>query len=222
MTDQSEPGAGTDPFADLISLVAGPIAAVVRSFDQLRRGGEELVRGIENFNTTMESLTDTAQRVNRLLDELEEPIRTIVPQVTRTVQATDEIASRLADPLEQVVPGLVRLADFLDSATFAALPKDLGAFLEAINDLMKRLGPLAQLAESTGGLGALFGGLRLPALARPVAAPPPAPPAEEAALQPTAEHPAGKQPVTTKRAAKKKAATKKGAKKKAAAKKAPK
>ncbi len=30
----------TDPFADVISLVAGPIAAVIRSFDQLRRGAE--------------------------------------------------------------------------------------------------------------------------------------------------------------------------------------
>ena len=39
-----------DPFADVISLIAGPIAAVIRSFDQLRKGSEELIRGLENFN----------------------------------------------------------------------------------------------------------------------------------------------------------------------------
>ena len=51
----ADTGSGrTDPFADVISLVAGPIAAVIRSFDQLRKGADELMRGLENFNATME------------------------------------------------------------------------------------------------------------------------------------------------------------------------
>ena len=37
----------TDPFSDMITLVAGPIAAVIRSFDQLRKGADELMRGLE-------------------------------------------------------------------------------------------------------------------------------------------------------------------------------
>ena len=53
-----------DPFENLISLVAGPIAAVIRSFDQLRRGSDELFKGLENFNRTMANLNDTAERVN--------------------------------------------------------------------------------------------------------------------------------------------------------------
>ena len=51
----------TDPFADVISLVAGPIAAVIRSFDQLRKGADELMRGLENFNATMANLNETAR-----------------------------------------------------------------------------------------------------------------------------------------------------------------
>ena len=93
----------TDPFADLISLVAGPIAAVVRSFEQLRKGSDELMRGRENFNTTMESLNETAGRVNRLLNDFEEPIRALMPQVTRTLKIADDMATRLSGPVDEVL-----------------------------------------------------------------------------------------------------------------------
>src|SRR5687768_5053739 len=99
----------TDPFADVISLVAGPIAAVIRSFDQLRRGAEELMKGLENFNATMTNLNETAERVNRLLNDFEEPVRAVLPQITRTVQLADDMATRLATPIDQVIPGLSRL-----------------------------------------------------------------------------------------------------------------
>ena len=190
----------TDPFSDLISLVAGPIAAVVRSFDQLRKGSDELMRGLENFNNTMASLNETASRVNGLLNEFEEPIRALMPQVTRTLQTADDLASRLSGPVDQVIPGLARLADTLNSPVIAALPTDLGSFLDAINDLVRRLGPLSQLAETAGGLF----GLKLPGMPRPTAATPPPPPAaDDEPPATTAKRPAGRKPAAKKTAAKK-------------------
>jgi ABC-type transporter Mla subunit MlaD len=153
----------TDPFADIISLVAGPIASVIRSFDQLRRGADELMKGFENFNATMTNLNETAQRVNRLLNDVEEPVRAMIPQVTRTVKLADEVSKRLAAPLENVIPGLDRLAGTLDSPVLRNLPTDLGQFLEVINDLARRMSPLAQLAEQAGGLF----GLRIPGFNAP-------------------------------------------------------
>ena len=196
-----------DPFSDVISLVAGPIAAVIRSFDQLRRGAEELMKGLENFNATMENLNATAGRINRLLNDFEEPIRLMLPQLTRTVKLADELSARLAGPIDQVAPGLARLADTLNSPVLMALPTDLTAFLDVINDLSRRMSPLAQLFEQAGGLF----GLRIPGLTpRPVvapvtaAAPPPAPP------PPVKTAPAAKQRAakTKKKAPTKKAATK--------------
>ena len=149
-----------DPFADVISLVAGPIAAVIRSFDQLRRGSEELIRGLENFNSTMENLNETAARVNRLLNEYEEPIRAMLPQLTRTIKMADEMSMRLATPIDQVVPGLSRLAETLNSPILRSMPTDLGQFMEIINDLGRRMSPLTQMAEQAGSLF----GLRLPGL----------------------------------------------------------
>ena len=158
----ADSGGRTDPFSDFISLVAGPIAAVIRSFDQLRRGADELMKGFENFNRTMTNLNDTAERVNVLLGEIEEPVRAVLPQVVRTVRFADDLASRMSGPIEQVLPGLVRLSETLSSPVIASLPTDLGTFVDSLNELVKRLSPLGQIAESAGGLF----GLRIPGVSR--------------------------------------------------------
>jgi ABC-type transporter Mla subunit MlaD len=163
----------TDPFADVISLVAGPIAAVIRSFDQLRKGAEELLRGLENFNTTMTSLNETAERVNRLLNDFEEPVRAMLPQIRRTVDAAESMSTRLYGPIDDVIPGLKRLAETLNSPVLTSFPTDLGEFMNVINDLSRRLGPLGQFAEQASSLF----GLRLPSRPEPQ---PPTPPTRNA------------------------------------------
>jgi hypothetical protein len=191
MTDSGR----TDPFADVISLVAGPIAAVIRSFDQLRRGADELMKGLENFNATMSNLNETAERVNRLLNDFEEPVRAMLPQITRTVKMADDMAARLSGPVDEVVPGLRRLADTLDSPVLRQFPTDLGQFLEVMNDIRRRMAPLAQLAEQAGGLF----GMRIPGFGAPAPKPPaPAPPAPEPAR---AARPAAKKKAAAKKAA---------------------
>jgi hypothetical protein len=190
-TETTSSTAGSDPFANVISLVAGPIAAVVRSFDQLRRGADELFKGLENFNATMQNLNATAERVNNLLNDFEEPVRTMIPQLVRTVDLADDLARRIEGPVDQVVPGLVQLADTLSSPVFVTFPNQLAAFVDAMNDLMRRLAPLGQLAESAGGLF----GLRIPAISRP--AEPASPEGEPERPSHSATHPskrgAGKQ-----------------------------
>jgi ABC-type transporter Mla subunit MlaD len=207
----ADPGR-TDPFADIISIVAGPIAAVIRSFDQLRRGADELMKGFENFNATMANLNETAERVNRLLNDVEEPVRAMMPQVTRTVKLADEVSKRLAAPLESVIPGLDRLASTLDSPVLRSLPTDLGQFMEVINDLARRMSPLAQIAEQAGGLF----GLRIPGFNSPSTAAT----ASTNAPTPTTEPRLPTTSATTRPApAKKAVATKRAPVKKAAARK---
>jgi methyl-accepting chemotaxis protein len=98
----SEPAASPrDPLDNVISLVAGPIAAVIRSFDQLRRSADDLLKGLESFNRTMQNLNATAERVNSLLNEFEEPVREMVPKVVRTVSVAEDVANRVG-PLSQL------------------------------------------------------------------------------------------------------------------------
>jgi ABC-type transporter Mla subunit MlaD len=184
-----------DPFSDVISFAAGPIAAVLRSFDQLRRGSEEMIKGFENFNRTMSNLNETAERINRLLNDFEEPIRAMLPQVTRAVKLADEMATRLSTPIDEVVPGLTRLANTLDAPVLRQFPTDLGRFMEVINDVGRRMSPLAQLAEQAGGMF----GLRIPGFGSPPRTPPPAP------------APPSPEPAPVKKAAAKKAPAKKRA-----------
>jgi hypothetical protein len=217
MPDAGAAGSPRDPFESIISLVSGPIAAVIRSFDQLRHGSDELFKGLENFNRTMQNLNATAERVNTLLNEFEEPARAILPKVTRTVNLADELAAKVSGPIDQVVPGLTRLAETLNSPALRSLPTDLTRFVELINDLVRKLSPLGQLAESAGGLF----GLRLPGITRPA----PTAPAPSASVAVRADEPvatvgplatdlAAAEPKVKKSAAKKSAAKKSAAKSK--------
>jgi hypothetical protein len=198
MADPGPRAPSRDPFENVISLVAGPIAAVIRSFDQLRRGSDELIKGMENFNRTMQNLNETAERVNNLLNEFEEPVRTVMPQVLRTVILAEELANRVSGPIDQVVPGLSRLADTLSSPVLMELPADLSKFVEAINDLVRRLSPLGQLAESATGLF----GLRLPGMPRSAQPPTPGPPAEAPQPSPIEPGPARQAAAPRKQATK--------------------
>jgi len=160
----------SDPFSDMVGLVAGPIAAGIRSIEQLRRGVDEFLRGVENFNATMENLNETAARINRLLGDIEEPVRTAMPQITRTVKTADDLSQRMAN-----------------------FPVDVADFMRSMMELSKRLAPLVGLAESAGGMF----GLRIPGFGMGRAAPsPPPPPAAEPEPAPVRTRPAARSSAT--------------------------
>jgi hypothetical protein len=215
----------SDPFSDMINLIAAPLAGTIRSVDQFRKGVDEFLRGVENFNRTMENLNETSERINALLADVEQPIRAAMPQVTRAVKAADDMMQVVSGPAMAVAPGLSRLAETLSGPGFAQLPTQLAQFTDVMTEMSKRLGPLTQFAESAGGL---FGGLRLPGMA------PARPPATVAGghdlvaheRTPSAEQsPAlvtkavAKKPVKRSAPAKKATATRTGAKKAAATRK---
>lgn len=64
---------------DLLALLRGidPVAEGVKLADQGRRTVEALIVALENVGATMDNLNQAASRVNRLLDDVEEPIRKI-------------------------------------------------------------------------------------------------------------------------------------------------
>ena len=119
---------------------------------------------------------ETAQRINSLLNDFEEPVRAMLPQVRRTIDAAESMSTRLSGPIDEVIPGLNRLAETLNSPVLQTMPADLGEFMNVINDLSRRLGPLGQFAEQAGKMF----GLRPPPASSPPAKeqpPPKKPPA---------------------------------------------
>jgi len=65
--------------ADLLSLLRSidPVSEGVKLADQGRRTVEALIVALENVGATMDNLNQAAARVNRLLDDVEDPIRRI-------------------------------------------------------------------------------------------------------------------------------------------------
>ena len=216
----SDSSTQTDGLTEVINLLAAPIASGLRSMEQMRRGVDEMWRAVENLNTTMENLNETAMRVNRLLEEVEEPVKVMIPQLTRTVKAADEMTQRLEAPVKAAAPNIERIVDTLSQPGFAALPGQLSEVLSTVGDVSRRLGPLASLAENAGGL---FGGLRFPGTGGGATAPTdqprpassqsePSTPSLTTVTEKTASPPAKKKAAAKKkRAAKKKAAAKKQA-----------
>ncbi len=200
MNDDS---ARSDGLADVISLLAAPLAGGIRTFDQMRRGADELLKAIENLNRTMENLNEAATRVNALIGDIEEPIRAMMPQITRSVRAADEMSQLLEAPVRAAAPNLERVIEALSSPAFATLPNQLGDFMGAIGEMSRRLGPLTAFAENAGGL---FGGFRMPGTGG-------------SRTTPTTAVPPTKAGTTTDTAAAKKAPAKKAPAKKAPAKK---
>jgi ABC-type transporter Mla subunit MlaD len=203
-----------DPLGDVITLLAAPIAGGLRSIEQAKRGVDELFRAVENLNRTMENLNAAAERINRFMADVEEPVRVMLPQLTRTVKAADEMMEIVGGPAKRVAPNMARIAETLTSPTFTALPNQLNEFMTVMSDMSRRLGPLAQFAESAGGMF----GLRFPGMPGrqepPVDAPPSRPAAPSAAS--AAPKPAASTSPTTTSPANTTGATTTGAKRTAA------
>jgi ABC-type transporter Mla subunit MlaD len=64
---------------DLLALLRtiDPVTEGVKLAEQGRRTVEALIVALENIGATMDNLNQAASRVNRLLDDVEEPIRRI-------------------------------------------------------------------------------------------------------------------------------------------------
>jgi ABC-type transporter Mla subunit MlaD len=64
---------------DLLALLRtiDPVTEGVKLAEQGRRTVEALIVALENVGATMDNLNQAASRVNRLLDDVEEPIRRI-------------------------------------------------------------------------------------------------------------------------------------------------
>ena len=205
MTQSTPPGIN-----DLLGLFGGnnPFSVVTKSIGQFQRGVSDFLSAVENFNKTMEQMHVMANRVNSLLDTVEEPIKSLVPQISRTIRTADAMVEQLSAPIDRVAPGLSTLADVLASPTLTAMPKELADFMAVLSELARRLQPLGAMAESAGSMFGL----------RPFAAMLGSSSAAGAARSPRRHRGTG---ISRRQSPVKKAAAKRAPAKKAPAKKAP-
>jgi hypothetical protein len=151
------PNDARNPFVDVMSLLGQPAQHLGRTVDSYRAAVTGFFDSVQTFRETMEAMQATVVRVNRLLEDIEEPIRALTPQLTKSAQRADRLMDAMAGPLDRLVPLLSRLADTLSAPAMRELPGDLTELVAALGELPGQLAPLGRFAQSAGGLFGLPG-----------------------------------------------------------------
>ena len=99
---------------DLLNLVnaLNPLANGVKAVDQAKRTVEALIASMELFVQSMDNLNQVATRVNRLLDDIEGPVRQIAPHINGALSATAKLAD-ISGALNELTKRLGPLLSFL-------------------------------------------------------------------------------------------------------------
>ena len=105
----------TNPIEQLLQLLTlvDPIELASKAVDTTRRTTETLVNVLENFASTIDNLNRTTTRINALLDDIEEPLKRVMPQLGNAMNAMatmGEAATQLAEISKRLGP-LTTLAE---------------------------------------------------------------------------------------------------------------
>ena len=92
--------------SDLLSLFGSnnPLAAMSRSAEQFRTAVTSFVEVVQSFRQTMDNLNAVALRMNRMLDDIEQPMRTVMPQITKSAEMASRMLATMREPVERVAP----------------------------------------------------------------------------------------------------------------------
>lgn len=143
-TSSTDSSSGSLPgVGDLLSLLGGvnPVVAAGKALETIVGLTGEIVQSIATFNDTMTEMNKAAHRVNALLDDIEEPVRDMVPILQISLKQAKNTLKKVDGVVSQV----------------GSLPSDVAKAVGILGDLAGRLGPLAQFAESAGGLFGMRG-----------------------------------------------------------------
>lgn len=99
----------SNPVEQLLGLVGkvDPIELASRAVDASRRTTEAVIGILEGLSAAVDNLNRTTSRINLLLDEVEEPLKRVMPQVGATMNAVatlGEAAGQLGDLAKRLSP----------------------------------------------------------------------------------------------------------------------
>ena len=123
---------------DVFSLLGGvnPLVAAGKILETVVTMSTEMIQTVSTFNDTMLEMNRMVHRVNSLLDEIEGPVRQVVPLMEVSLNQAKGTMKKIDAVLGQI----------------GSLPSDVAKAVGTLGDLASRLGPLAQFAETAGGL----------------------------------------------------------------------
>lgn len=113
--DTRQSSASSNPLEQVLALLStiDPIGMAGQAVDASRRVSEAMIVVLENFASTVDNLNKTTTRINSLLDEVEEPLKRVMPQFGAALNAMasmGDVASQLGDLSKRLGP-LTTLAE---------------------------------------------------------------------------------------------------------------
>ena len=111
---QNSTAFGQQQVNDLFALLAdfNPVTTGAKAVDQARRTVESLISALELFVQSMDNMNQVASRVNRLLDDIEGPMRQMMPHVNGALGAVNKLAD-LSGSLNDISKRLGPLMAFM-------------------------------------------------------------------------------------------------------------
>jgi ABC-type transporter Mla subunit MlaD len=93
-TNQNTGSFGQQQINDIFSLLSdfNPVTSGAKAVDQAKRTVESLIAALELFVQSMDNMNQVASRVNRLLDDIEGPMRQVMPHVNGALGAVNKLA----------------------------------------------------------------------------------------------------------------------------------
>lgn len=196
---------------DLSSLFQGPgavISGVLGVADNARKTVGGVMETIASLQRAALAVEQLVSRMNRLVDDLEMPMRALMPELEKSVARMQRLSAAMEGPLDRLLPSLEAAVGTFDRVALSQLPdsvdearQQMQALIEMFGEIPRRL---AQLSGRTG-LAALFPmsglGSSRPSTSPRVVTVPPAPQADGSVRK--ASGPANKsvaekrRPVTT-------------------------
>jgi hypothetical protein len=103
----------------LLGMVSSvdPIECGTQAVNNAKRGVDAVVSIVENLASTLENLNKTTTRVNALLDEVEEPLRRLMPQVSQGLNTLSSLGEASA-ALTELAKGIGPLTALAENAGF--------------------------------------------------------------------------------------------------------
>lgn len=97
------------PLDELLALLGSlnPLTNGVKAIEQGKRTIDALIASLEMFVQSMDNVNQVATRVNRLLDDVEEPLRKLMPQMATALGAAaklGDVVSALNDLSKRLSP----------------------------------------------------------------------------------------------------------------------
>ena len=145
------------PDFDFLNLLQGP-AAMMTGMRGLADNGRKAVTGlldtIASLQRAAAALEALAARVDRLVTDLEAPLRLLSPELEKAANRVLRVAEIMEGPVDRLLPGLEQAVDTFDRLSLNQLPANLDALRSQVATVVDVFGELPRKLGLLGGLGA--------------------------------------------------------------------